>query len=82
MKQDAGKMMPGRIQPVELRIEHVGKRGERMPVASLRLSESGVNAGKRKARDNNRIFVNVILIVVRDELVPEGLAKDQPDQAR
>ena len=75
-------MVAGRIQPEELKVQHVRKRGERMPVARVWLSESQTDPVHRKARGDDRTFVNVILVVVSYELVLEGLAKDQPDKTR
>ena len=82
MEQNIGQMVAGRIQPEELGIEDVREGGKWMPVARVRLGEGQTDPVVSKARGDDGIFVNVILIVVSDELVPEGLAKDQPDKTR
>jgi hypothetical protein len=49
-----------------------------MPVASVTVSEGPRDTGNSQARGNRRIFVNVAVVVVVNELVPERLAEDQP----
>jgi hypothetical protein len=82
MEKDTRKMVAAGIEAEELKIQHVRERGKRMPVSRVGLSEGQADAIERKARGHDRTFINVILIVISDELVPKGLAKDQPDKTR
>ena len=82
MKQDVREMVSGGIQPEELAIQHVRQRRQRMPVTGITLGERGAKAIGGEASGDDRIFVDVVLIVVGHELVAEGLAKNQPDQTR
>jgi len=80
VKQNAGQMMPTRVQTVELAIQHVGECGERMPVGLMRVGEGPGDAGAGETAFGHRVLVNIDVIVEIDELVLEGLAENEPDQ--
>src|SRR4051812_47798676 len=82
MKQDVCEMVSGRIQAEELTIEHVGKRGERVPIARMWMSERAPDALGGEASADHRILGDVIRVVVGDELVLQRLPEDEPHQAR
>ena len=52
-----------------------------MPVVSMDMRESPLNPIKGETVRDSWIFVNVLIIVIVDELVPKGLAKDDPDNS-
>ena len=60
----------------------MGEDGERVPVEGDRMSEGPFNADQAKSAADGRIFIDVRVVVVIDELEMEGLAKDDPDQER
>src|ERR1700686_1172351 len=78
MQKNIRKMMSARFQPVELAIQHMRDGRQRMPVLGMNMCE-----GPRDTRDSEtacyfRILIDVVLIIVVNELVPERLAKNQP----
>ena len=79
MEQDIGEMMPRRIQAVELAVQHVGQGGQGMPVDPMPLGEGLDNPVPTEPPGDGGILVNVNIIVVVDELMVQGLAKDGPD---
>ena len=82
MEQDIRPMMPPRLESVELTIQHVRQEGEGMPVIDRNSAEGPLNSISGQARGDPRILVNVIIVVVVDEVMPQGLAKDDPDDQR
>src|SRR5581483_4423815 len=82
MQQDVAKMVSGGIQTIDLTIEHVSKRGQRMPETGVTVGEKPFKAGKSQARCNVRILVNVTIVVEINEAVTKRLAKNDPDQDR
>jgi len=60
----------------------VGDRRQRMPVLGMNVAKSPANAGQVKPASYFRIFIDVVLIVVIDEVVTEGLTKDDPRNCR
>ena len=51
-----------------------------MPIGSDHVSKRPLYPGNGNTRDHSWISVNVGAVVEIDELVPECLAKNQPDQ--
>lgn len=49
-----------------------------MPVTGVAVSEGPGHARNSQSRRDGRIFVNVSVVVVVNELMPEGLAENQP----
>ena len=78
MQPDVRPMMSPWLKTVELAIQHVRQRGERMPVVGMHTGEGPPNSVRREARADPRILVNVFVVVVVDELVSQRLAKDNP----
>src|SRR5207247_5581748 len=78
VQKDIGEMMPGRLQSVQLTIEHVRNGREWVPVAGYRVRKSPRDAFQRKPCGDLCILINVLWIVVRDELSALGLTENQP----
>ena len=51
-----------------------------MPVVGMHMSEGPLNPVEGEAVRDPWILVDVVIVVVVDELVPEGLAEDGPDK--
>src|ERR1700704_3309959 len=78
VQKNVGEMMPGRLESVELAIEHVRNDRERVPDTGYRVFKSPEDPSQRKACDDLGILINVLWIVVGDELMPHGLTENQP----
>ena len=74
-------MMSPRLETVELTIQHVRNGRERMPVVSMHMSERPLNPVECETVRYRWILVNIVIVVVVHELVPEGLAEDNPDNS-
>src|SRR5205809_397596 len=81
MQQDVRQMMSPWLETVKLTIKHVRNGGQRMPVVSMHMRESPLNPVNRETVRDSWIFVDVLIVVVVDELVPKGLAEDDPDNS-
>ena len=81
MQQDVCQMMSPRLETEKLTIQHVRNRGKRMPVVRMHMSEGPLNPVEGEAVCDPWILVNVLIVVVIDKLVPEGLAEDDPDNS-
>ena len=81
MQQHVRQMMSPRPETVEFAIQHVRNRGQRMPVVGMHMREGPLHPVESKAARDPWIFVHVLVIIVVDELVPEGLAEDDPDNS-
>ena len=75
MKQNVGQMMSPRLESVELAIQHVRDRGERVPVGRVNVDEGPLNIARTETVDYSWIGINVRTIVVVHELVAQRLAK-------
>src|SRR2546423_1428995 len=71
-------MMSPRLKPVELAIKHVRDGGNRVPVVGVHMGKGPANSAKAEAARDLRLIVDVNIIVVVQELVPDGLAKHNP----
>src|ERR1700736_4868551 len=71
-------MVTGWIESEYLAIDHVRDSRERMPVLRVRLSKRRDKAVPRQAGADFAIFVNVVLVVVINELVLQGLTENGP----
>src|SRR4051794_34526901 len=74
-------MMSPRLETVKLTIQHMGNGGERMPIVCVHMSEGPPDPVEGKTVRDRWILVNVVIVIVVDELVPKGLAKNDPDKA-
>ena len=76
VQQDIGQVMPACPATVTLPVEHVGQRGERVPVAGMEMSEGPDHGVGRPSPRDVAVIVNVEAIIVIDESIPERLAED------
>src|SRR6266516_38432 len=71
-------MMTSRLYPVELAVEHVRNRRQRMPVPRMTMGECADRSIDRETFCDQRIIINVHVVIEIDELVPDRLAEHQP----
>ena len=70
MQQDAGQVMAAGPKPVELAIEHVRERRQRMPVDAQRAQENDARSPcERQAGADFTVLVDVLVIIKIDERV-------------
>ena len=62
-------MMPAGVEAEHLAVGHVREPGERMPVARVKGRERPLDPGPRQAVLNERIFGDVIVVIVKRETV-------------
>ena len=79
MQQDVRQMMSPRLEAVKLTIQHVRNGGKRMPVVSMHMGEGPLHPVEAKTAPDSRISENIGIVIVVDELVPQSLAKNDPD---
>ena len=82
VEAEAGEMMAGRAQAVELHIQHVGEPGQRVPVGRVAGGESPPEALECQPGLDMEVFRDVIGIVKGDEPAAEnGPVGEQGDEA-
>ena len=59
-------------------IQHVGKRGQRMPVPRMSMCECADYPFHGKSSYDERIFIDVNVIIKIDEIVTQRLAEHGP----
>jgi hypothetical protein len=78
VKHHIGKVVPACVQPVQLRVEHVRDRGQRMPILGMNVSECPTDVGEGNAAGDPGVLIDVARIVVINEIEPQCLIKDRP----
>ena len=68
-------MMAAGVEPIKLAIKHVRDGGERMPIAGMHMGKGPGNSMKGEATLDDGIFVDVGIVIVIEESVPQSLAK-------
>ena len=63
---------------MELAIEHMCDRRQRMPVFGMDMRKRPGDVGDADAASDPRVLIDVTRIVVVNEIVPERLNKDSP----
>src|SRR5436190_9224091 len=81
MQQHVRQMMSPGLETVKLTIQHVRNRGQRMPIGSMDMREGPLNSIETEAFRDPWILANVLIVVVVDELMPQCLAEDNPDNS-
>ena len=71
MEEQAREMMSHWIEPKHLYISHVGKPGNRMPVAGLTAAKGPGNVGPTQPAEHVRIARDVIGVVVPNEPISQ-----------
>ena len=79
MKEHIRKVMPTGAEPEQLAIEHMRNTRQRMPVSRMKMRKCSNHAIEREALDDARILININVVIEIDEVVPERLPKNQPD---
>ncbi len=79
MKEHIRKVMPTGAEPEQLAIQHMRNTRQRMPVSRMKMGKCSNHAIDREALDDARIFININVVIEIDEIVPERLPKNQPD---
>src|SRR5262249_2329484 len=69
MEQEAGQMVPTRVEPVKLTVEHVRDPRKRVPTAEVAGSKGPAHGGYRQAGLDLWIPGNVILVIHIDKIV-------------
>ena len=82
VNEQAHQVMPGRIEPEERDIKHLRERGQRVPVAHVNAGERGRQACDSEPAAHERIFRDVLWIVVGDERIAHDPAKRGQRQQR
>src|ERR1041384_2800012 len=78
MQQDVGQVVSGWVKAIKLAIQHVRERGNRVPVIGVDVRKRPDDISEAQARLNRGIGIDIILVVVIDEVMPERLAKNGP----
>jgi hypothetical protein len=78
MKYDVGEVMAARVQSIQLAIKHVRKRGERVPVPRMSMRECGDYPFSGKSSYDDRIFIDVNVIIKIDEIMSQRLTEYGP----
>ena len=71
VKKHTREMVSSRLQSVNLAVQHVRNRRQRVPVSGMTMDKSADDAIDRQASRNRRVFVNIYVIVKIDEIVCE-----------
>src|SRR6266542_4774395 len=72
------EVIPGRLQSVQLTIQHVRNDCQRVPISTNSVCECPPYVLQRKAPRYFRIIVNIEFVVVVDEIVCKRLTENQP----
>ena len=73
----AQTVVPAGLQPVDLNVQHVGKPRQRVPVARVHAHERPADPLQREPGHDRRIAGDIVWIVVVQEAVVDGAAKQQ-----
>ncbi len=73
VKEDIDQMVPSGFQPEELNVQHVGKPGQRVPVAGMGGGEGPGDALETQPRPNMRILGHIIYVIVVDKIIIRNL---------
>ncbi len=79
VQQHIGQMVAGRIQAIQLAVEHVGEHRQRTPIAHRPTAERPGNARPRQPARDVRIVEDVNRIVPVQESLAECLAEHEQD---
>ena len=76
MKQDIAQVVAPRLKTVDLAVKHVRDCRQWVPVIRMDMRESPLNPLPTQTSSDARVLVDVVVIIVIDELVPERLPED------
>ena len=80
VQQQIGGVVSAGVRSVELVVQNVGEPRQRMPVAGMAGCEGPADFLGDRTLNDMRIFVDVFVVVVVDELVMDRLAEDQSNR--
>ena len=72
-------MVSSSVQTVKLAVQHVRKRRQWMPVVEVQVREGPDQAIQTQAASDDRIFIDILVIVKVDEVMMQGLAEYRPN---
>src|SRR4029077_12209418 len=78
MQEHISDVMAAGLQPEQLAVEHVRNRRERMSVPRMRMGKRAEYAVHRESSGDDRVLINIRMIVEIDEIVPQSLTKNEP----
>ena len=73
-------MVPACVYAVQLAIEHMCDRRQRVPVFRMDMRECPGDVAEIDAAGDRRVLIDVARIVVVNEIVPDCLTKNGPCQ--
>ena len=76
VQQDIDQMMSAGVQPEELAVQHVGKRGERNPVGDLRVGKGPAHRLHGQSLFHHRVLIHILVVIIIDELKMRRLSED------
>ena len=80
VQRQVGKVVSARLEAVDLRVQHVRKKGQWMPVCSDRMSKRPFCSLNADAAHHLGVSIDVRAIVEIHELVSERLSENGPDE--
>src|ERR1700719_1012804 len=75
-------MMSPWLKAIQLAIQHMRDRGQRVPVSRMNMSECPSDPGKCQSSGDLRVLVDVVPVIVADELVVNDPVEGEPDNCR
>ena len=82
MEQDIGKVVAGGIQSIKLAVQHMGNPGQGMPVGASNVGEGPAEAFPSQPFLDDRILIDIMLVVIVDKRVVQRLTEHEPDDRR
>ena len=82
MEEHVEHVMGGGIGTEQLAIEHMRKRGYRVPIISVAAGQSPPNSIGCKTRHDRTVLVDIIIVIKIDELMVQGLTENDPNNCR
>lgn len=78
VQQGISEVMAAGLDSKQLAVEHVRNRRERMPIPRMRMGKRAECAGQRKSSVDDRVLININMIVEINEIVPQSLTENEP----
>ncbi len=72
-------MVPSGPEAVDPAVQHVGDPGQGVPVAEFAIGQRPAQPFQGQPPLDDGVLIDIRVVVVIDELVPDGLAEDQDD---
>jgi hypothetical protein len=78
VEQQIRKVVTACLQSVQLAVQHVCDRRQRVPVFGMNMSECPSDVREVNATRDSGVLIDVARIVVVNEIVPDCLTKNRP----